>query len=314
MTLVFNELSADSMALTKHDARERATNMVEAIAALAEERAATLVTIDSFDLYSAALADGYTISHWLNDHAVDRDLKTLLRTISTKVTFDQDVSEAVKDRFLLSDFRLDGRRADGMGLAYLLATTAVSLRSAEWWGRVHLRLRYTWLDVDGAEHSQEVVALNIADRGQANIVNDELLKWARDELKGNPTGLADRKQECFPHLRFGSDVDGQLSVLPRDILDQLISKLIVLDGAVRDWRRDGTDAPVLPKVHNESERTMQQFGNRRIFGDVNGIRKEYRLHAMVGNSRRIHLAIDQGTRTLEIGYIGRHLPTATFQH
>lgn len=314
MTLVFNELSARSMARTTHDARERATNMVEAIAAIAGERAATLVTIDSFDLYGAALADDYTIFHWLNDNAVERDLKTLLRTISTKITFDQDVSETVKDRFLLSDFRLDGRRADGMGLAYLLATTAVSLRSAEWWGHVHIRLRYTWLDVDGVEHSKVVVALNIADRDQVDTVNDELLKRARDKLTRNPTGLADRRQECFPHLRFGSDVDGQLSVLPRDILDQLISKLIVLDGAVRDWRRDGSHSPVLPKVHPESERTMQRYGDRRVFGDVDGIPKEYRPHVMVGDAHRIHFAVDHGNKTLEIGYIGRHLPTALFPH
>lgn len=289
--------------------------MVEAIAALAEERAATLVTIDSFDLYSAALADGYTISHWLNDHAVERDLKTLLRTISTKVTFDQDVSEAVKDRFLLSDFRLDGRRADGMGLAYLLATTAVSLRSAEWWGRVHIRLRHTWLDVDGAEHSQVVVALNIADRDQADTVNDELLKCARDELTGNPTGLSDRKLECFPHLQFGVDVDEQLSELSLDAIEQVVGKLVVLDDAVRAWRRDTTDSPeALPKVNSESEPTMQKYGDRRSFRDVNGVTKVYERHAMVGKSHRIHLAVDRGTRTLEIGYIGKHLPTVRFPH
>lgn len=313
MTLVFNELSAESTALTMHDARERVADMVKAIAALAGERAATLVTIHPSNLYGAALADDYTISHWLNDHTVERDLRTLLRTISTKVTFDQDVSEAVKERFLLSDFFLGDRRAGGLGLAYLLATAAVSLRSAELWGNVHLCLRHTWLDVDLAEHSQEIVALNIADPGQADTVNGELLKRARDELTGNPTGLADRKQECFPHLRFGSDVDDQLAVLPRDILDHLINKLIVLDSAVRDWRRDGTDAPVLPRVHPESERTMQEYGDRRIFGDVDGTPKEYRLHAMV-RSHRIYFVVDQGNKTLEIGYIGEHLPTALFPH
>lgn len=314
MTFVFNELSAVGTACTTHDARDRVATMVKAIATLAGDRSTKLMTIGSFDLYSATLADGYTIYDWLTDPTTDRDLRELLWKISTKVAFDEDVPEAVKDRFYLSEFQLDDQEARGLGLAYLLATAAVSVRSAEWWERVHIRLRHTWLDVDEVEHSHEIVSLNITDRDQADTVNDELLKWARDELTGNLTGLADRKQECFPYLQFGTDVDKQLSSLSRDTIEQVVGKLIVLDGAVRDWRRDRTDALGPPKVNSESEPTMQQYRNRRIFRDVNGIPKEYRLHAMVGKSHRIHLAVDQGTKTLEIGYIGEHLPTVRFRH
>lgn len=314
MTLVFNELSAVGVALTKYDARERAGSMVRAIAELAGERAVKLMAVDSFDLYGMALAEGYTIHQWLTDQTVDRDLQALLWRISTKVTFDQDVPAAIKDRFHLSEFHYDGQEAAGLGLAYLLATAAVSLRAAERWSRVHLRLRHTWIDADEVVLSQEVVALNIADRNQAEQVNNELLKSARDELAGDPSGLADRKQECFPHLTFGVDVDDQLSVLSGDVVELVIGKLIVLDGAVRDWRRDGTQAPVLPSVHPEGESTMQRYGNQRIFRDASGVDKEYRPHAMVGFAYRIHFVVDQRNRTLEIGYIGKHLPTATVPH
>ena len=314
MTLVFNELSAVGVALTKYDARERAGNMVRAIAELAGERAVKLMAVDSFDLYGMALAEGYTLYQWLTDQDVDHDLQALLWRISTKVTFDQDVPAAIKDRFHLSEFQYDDRETAGLGLAYLLATAAVSLRSAERWGRVHLRLRHTWIDADEVVRSQEVATLNIADRNQAEQVNNELRKSARKELTGDPTGLAGRKQECFPHLAFGVDVDDQLSVLSGDVIELVIGKLIVLDGAVRDWRRDRTQAPVLPSVHTESESTMRRYGNQRIFRDVSGVDKEYRLHAMVGFAYRIHLVIDRRNRALEIGYIGKHLPTVKFSH
>ena len=314
MTLVFNELSARDPAPNIYDARERAADMVQAIAELAGERAANLVAIDSFDLYGVRLADGYTLHQWLTDQAVDRDLQTLLWTISTKVSFDQDVPGAIKDRFFLSEFRYDDQDAAGLGLAYLLGTAAVSLRSGESWASVRLRLRHTWIEVDERVHSQEVVALNLADRSQAEEVNNDLLKFARDELTGNPTGLADRKQECFPHLAFGVDVDDQLSDLSGDVIEQVVGKLIVLDGAVRDWRRNASESPVLPKVHSESESTIEKYGNRRVFRDRHGVPKEYGSHAMVGFSYRIHFVIDQRNRVLEIGYIGKHLPTATVPH
>ena len=314
MTLVFNELSAGDPAPNIYDARERAANMVQAIAELAGKRAVSLVAIGSFDLYGVRLADGYTLHQWLTDQAVDRDLRALLWAISAKVSFDQDVPGAIKDRFCLSEFRYDDQDAAGLGLAYLLGTATVSLRSRERWAIVHLRLRHTWIELDERVHSQEVVALNIADRSQAEQVNDELLKFARNELTGNPTGLADRKQECFPHLAFGADVDDQLSILSGDVIEQVVGKLIVLDGAVRDWRRDATRNPVLPNVHTEGKSTMDRYGNLRVFRGPNGVRKEYRPHAMVGFSYRIHFVVDERNRVLEIGYIGKHLPTATVPH
>ena len=116
MTLVFNELSAGDPAPNIYDARERAANMVQAIAALAGERPARLTTIESFDLYGLLLTDGYTLHHWLTDQAVDRDLQALLWAISTKVAFDQNVPGAVKDRFSLSEFHYDDQEAAGLGL------------------------------------------------------------------------------------------------------------------------------------------------------------------------------------------------------
>ena len=314
MTLVFNELSASDLASTTYGGREMATNMVQAIADLVGDRATKLIAIESFDLHMMRLAEGYTIYHWLTDKAVDRDQRELLWKISTKVAFEQDVSEAVRDRFFLSQFLYNNREAAGLGLSYLIGTAAVSLPSDERWMRIHIGLRHLWIDDDEIEHRREVEALNIADGSQANAVSDELLKRAQDELAKNSTRFADRKQECFPHLEFGVDVDDQLSVLSGDVIEQVIGKLIVLDGAVRDWRRNASESPRLPKIHSESEPTMARYGDRRIFRDRHGDAKEYRTHAMVGFSYRIHFVVDQRNRVLEIGYIGKHLPTATVPH
>lgn len=309
MTLVFNELSASDLASTTYGGREMATNMVQAIADLVGDRAAKLIAVDSFDLFAMRLAGGYTLHDWLTDKQVDRDQRELLWTISTKVAFEQDVSEAVRDRFFLSEFLYNNQEAAGLGLSYLIGTAAVSLRSHERWVRIYIGLRHLWIDDEG-EHQLDVEALNIADGNQANEVSDELLKRAQDELAKNSTRLAGRKQECFPHLAFGVDVDDQLSVLSGDVIEQVIGKLIVLDAAVRDWRRNASESPVI-SVRPESKPTMQKYGDLRVFRDRYGNAKEYRSHATVG-SYRIHLFVDQRNRVLEIGYIGKHLPTVKF--
>ena len=131
---------------------------------------------------------------------------------------------------------------------------------------------------------------------------------AQAGLKDPPDG----DSPSFPHLSFGLDVEGQIATLPADVLDPIITKLVVLDGAIRDWRRDGPKLPGLPMIHPESEQTMQRYGAQRVFRSSNGKQATFRLHAMVGGAYRIHVRIDQRRRSLEIGYIGKHLPTARF--
>ena len=311
MTLVFNELSATTVAYTRADAMNRMSAMVESIAALAGKRALKLMAVGPIGFFGIVLAENYSLGDWLQDLAVDRDQRQFLRIISTKVAFDQEVSEAVNERFLLSDFHVVERNARGLGLAYLLGTVAVSLRSDEYWMNVRVTLQHSWLEADESLHFKDVVALNIADRAQANSVAAEMLTQARDELRSSPRDLVARFRECFPHLDFGLDVETQLSLLPWDVLDPTIAKLTVLDGAIRDWRVAATELPSLPKVHAESEPTMQQYGHKRRFRTSGGDVAIYGPHAMVGKRYRIHFRVNRLLRSLDVGYIGVHLPTAS---
>ena len=279
MTFVFNELSADEPAPTRRAARVRMESMLGAVAALAGDRTASLTAVDSFDLYGMRLTTDYDLTGWLDDRAVDRELRIYFRTISTKLD-ELDTGEAVRDRFYLSEFHV----------------------------------RYTWLENDGTERRRDVVAINVADRAQVDSAIDEMSNQARVALTASPALLADRKRACFPHLGFGPDVDDQLARVPVEMLHRIVAKLIVLDDAVRRWRRDAAEAPVLPKVHSESEPTMRQYGDRRVFRSASGASETFRLHAMVGGRRRIHLRIGRRDRSVEIGYIGEHLPTVKFPH
>lgn len=312
MILVFNELSAHNVASSRHQAREQTTNLVRAMAAVVSGQSTTLVTIKDFEIHQALLAEDYTVYQWSHDERVDRDLRNYFLKISTKMRFEQDVSEAVKEQFYLSEFHFHQQEAGGLGLAWLLHTTAVSLPSEEYWRQTPVQVRRTWFENAETERAEDVEVLNLSEMTHVPVISDAMAGRAQVDLKEQPVFLAERKADCFPHLTFGLDVDSQIGELSVEILRMTIAKLIVLDAAVRNWRRERMEEPVLPKVNTESEATMQRYGKKREFRSASGEKKVFNLHAMMGSGYRVHFRIDKEHKNLEIGYIGEHLPTARF--
>ena len=293
---------------------------MRATATLAGDRAVEIIAISDCDFFGIMLSDGYTLSDWSVDRETDRDQKRFFRRITTKIGRDEDRDHAVMDRFYLSEFFLAnqdetahrGPEARGLGLACLLDTVALSLPSEERWRRILVRLRHLWLEADGCEKERSVDVFNMSKADHGESVADELLRKEQTELRENPLALTDRMRDCFPHLSFGQDVNKQIVQLSSDVRKLVIAKLTGLDGAVRDWRRASAEALALPKVHAESEPTMQQFGHLRTFRDADGRIEVFTLHAMVGSRYRIHFRVKEQEKSLEIGYVGVHLPTKKF--
>lgn len=313
----FNELSGSVPAPTRHQGHRRMDDMVTAVATMMNGCSATIVEVREADLWTAELASGYTVADWL--WKTERDRRRLLLNLATKNDFPAEADEALRDRFSLSEFILSqetegksGNRVEvrGLGAAYLFSGIGISLRSEDRWHQIQISLRYTWLDEDCQAKSNAVEALNLSETSQVEGLSDRLLERSRRDLQVDPLTLANRKHECFPHLVFGLDVDGQLDALPHEILRVACTKLLTLDAASHAWRRDPTMAfPDLPTCHNESEPTLQQYGYQRRFRDSEGEIALYSLHAMVGKKYRIHLRVIHEPRGIEIGYIGFHLDT-----
>lgn len=314
---VFNELSARVPASTTHHGRQRMDDMVAAMATMMAGRAATFVTLGEPNLWGAELAPGYTVADWLV--AADPDRRLLMLAMVNRSGLPVEADEALCDRFRLSEFVVsrgsggesgDRVEARGLGAAYLFEGIGVSLRSEDRWRRIRIQLRHRWLDEDCHEQTDDVEAFNLSESSQVERLLELQLDQSREGLRGQPATLAERKEECFPHLAFGRDVDSHLQALPRSILRVVIGKLVILDAASCAWRLDpAVISPNLPRCHPESEPTMQRFGDQRRFRDPRGELASYELHAMVGSAYRIHLRVIRDPRGIEIGYIGRHLDT-----
>ena len=152
----FNDLSTRVPAPVREVGRAWMNGLLDAIGMFMNGRPATLVSVDEAVLWSSQLATGYTVTDWLAD--ADRDQKRLLMRIATKTGFPEEAGQALRDRFLLSEFLLtDDESPDAaadaraLGMAFLLRGIAVSLPSEARWRETTIVLRHVWLDERGAE-------------------------------------------------------------------------------------------------------------------------------------------------------------------
>lgn len=137
-----------------------------------------------------------------------------------------------------------------------------------------------------------------------------LLAEFNDELFSTiePPDLWGRRAELFPNLDFASSVEGDLTSLSEPVFRQALFRLKELCTASNEWRTSGSPVPkYLTKVTGESQRTMQQFGQDRIFRSCSGKNEVFELHARLQDGHRLHLREIAQTKRLEIGYVGKHL-------
>ena len=122
------------------------------------------------------------------------------------------------------------------------------------------------------------------------------------------------REEAFPHLHFGYEVEDQLSMVNPGELSSLILRLASLDDAAAAWIIEQGEAPPWKsKVTDESSsvKTNPRLRETRRFRSYQGTQELFFWHARFGSHRRVHLRFDRATFAVEIGYIGNHLPISS---
>ena len=119
------------------------------------------------------------------------------------------------------------------------------------------------------------------------------------------------RQTAFPLLDWGRGVTDQIPIFPSEYLQLAFTRLAKLDDIVRHWRSSGSAEPDQGNLvfRNESTLTMDNYGNQRRFRSASGEMKTYEQHVRINQGNRIHFIIDVDARSIEIGYIGKHLRT-----
>ena len=239
-----------------------------------------------------------------------RDHYLFLARLSAKVPILSDIDQDVSDRFCACEAKtLPPKDGEPLVLCAITDGIAVGFPSDPIWDRDNVTVSFNELlpDENIGEASEtidnltrSVHALPICERHRADI-----------RQFANSAALWAGREEAFPNLIFGPDVERNLTALDSGTLSIVIKRLASLDESASEWPNKGDAMPSWKcRVTPESQRVRNNphLLRFRQFRSHHGTQELFEWHARFGSSGRIHLRFDPSSYEVEIGYIGPHLP------
>lgn len=239
----------------------------------------------------------------------ERDAYLFLVKLVQKVPLSQGLAPDTAGRLLACEnMSPEGEDGDPLLLCAITGAIAVGFPSSPEWDRDQLLVTFEELLLpDGELNETEETVDNLARTGHARAI----LRRHQDRRRAGVTAseVWAHRRDAFPNLLFGPQVEDQLMKHER-LLPQVVGKLAALDDAVRNWD-EGPAPNWQTRVTPESERVINtpKLHDARMFESEKGGRKPFLWHARAGNGYRLHFRFDGNDRSLEVGYIGPHLPT-----
>ncbi|WP_032936024.1 hypothetical protein [Mesorhizobium sp. WSM3626] len=194
-----------------------------------------------------------------------------------------------------------GRAVEAAPDAMLCAVTGdllVGLSRQGHWNVDHLAFKSGDKDYHLDHLSNSAHAIAIRDRRTQDMMR---ALTARD--------LWESRGRLFPNLKFGIEVEGQLARFDGGLIPLLFRRFADLDRRAAIWKDTSLFPDHRPRIKPESDPTMAQYALQRRFRNAQGQSTTYEEHIYVDSLYRIHLLKLAADQTIEIGYVGRHLPT-----
>ena len=307
LEMVLNELSLQTAA-DIHTARSWMEAFIQAVNAASSHGVSRVIRTKS-DIFDITLAVNYPLRRWLNDQEVDREMRRYIKALTTKAPFWENLPD-LHDSVLAREFIFDGRGAQGLGVAYLLESLAVSLPSEESWDAARLTLNVDWISEDGQIEKNTVEVIHASH--SSHVV--EHAQWISERLRSDVQDGADlwkRSAELFPSLTFCEMAGNQIQSLSPTMLYPVVRGLFNLEAYCRGWSEGGFNPTQLAmKATMESQATLNRYGTERNFLCPGGERRTFSWHIrLTPHGWRVYFYPETETRTMIIGYIGPHLPT-----
>lgn len=319
LEMVLNELSLRSPANDVYVARQRMSVLIQTVVVATKHGVKRILRTHS-NLDAEELAPNYPVARWRNDSKVDRELQRFFRTLVTKSPFLEDVADpGILHSVGLSEFLHGEDQAIGLGVAYWLEALAISLRSDSRWYGSRVQLKVVQMD-DNEEMThtiEEVVHASSSDHISEHLdwINERLRKDILLSVRDGMT-IWERKKDWFPNLYFCKQIEEQMQALSRGnlLLMPIMKRLHELEDFCNVWYEGPFDHnKMLSKATNESEATIEMYGNERTFLCHDGAFRVFRWHVrLTPGAWRLYFYPLPEERKLIIGYIGPHLPTVQF--
>jgi hypothetical protein len=306
LDMVFNELSLRIPADSIQIAQQRMSELIATAREAAELGVKPVIRTHS-NFYASVLANNYSLSDWLADRNTDREeLRFLLATAKTPFLADVHNSE-IANQNILSDFYCEDENCEGLGIAHILESLALSIQSEPCWNVNSVVIKIIWLDDDN--FNSDIITVfhaNCKEHVKKNIA------WIQERLRtsvSNGLELWERREELFPSLDFCEVASQQIQNLGtgNPMLRQVIKRLFELETSCKNWTVGAFDLDSLPsKTSPESESRLKRLKKQLTFRCPDNKERIFSLHVrMTGASAwRLYFSTDLGIGKVIIGYIG----------
>ena len=150
---------------------------------------------------------------------------------------------------------------------------------------------------------------HVAEASHAEAIRGRRITALRSTLTAR--SFWTRRARVFPGLLFGLDVEDQIGRFSATLLPLLFKRLAELDARARTWRASAMDQfpDGQTEIREETPRTMMRYGTQRNFRGHDGVTRTFEEHMWIDRTHRMHVFRDVIRKTVEIGYVGRHLAT-----
>lgn len=307
--MVLNELSLRHPAPDIYTARQWMSDLIGTINAVAKYSSESVFMRTQYDFHSTQLAPHYPLGRWLNDQEVDQMKRDIILTLATNSPFSRDVDnpdiQDLENNQANYEYRYEGERAIGLGVAYLLNALAISFPSADCWD-----CSYISVDIIKCENNDEDNKVEIRHTSHKDHVEEhaDWIKSCTQVQVRDGVDLWQRKEDLFPHLNFCNAVEKQLkTLLANDPMVKAVKeRLDDLENYSKQWTSGPFKREALLNVDPESVSRLQQFKKELTFDCPDGESRLFSWHfRRTPGDWRLYFFPDLGTRQIIIGYIGR---------
>lgn len=259
--------------------------------------------------------DGQNFLEHINNSELEKDNQGILLSTIQETPFLEELQQQILDHELY--FNED--QSIGGAYAYFLNNAFLSIPSAEEWDKFSIEMQKKEINDNGELTATTVQVLNLGELNSENYKDSWVLALIENSDISTPEQLFQRLNndcqsiilsECA--MDFINRTGGNLS-----ILNKIYELICHLNSYCTDIWKFGEirRSHIIEKgvmLKDESEPTMQRYGDERIFRNHVGESQQYRLHFNITDSIRGYIGGISDERKIFIAYLGNHLRTVRF--
>ncbi|HDL7425654.1 TPA: hypothetical protein PXN54_004453 [Yersinia enterocolitica] len=259
--------------------------------------------------------DGQNFLDHINNSELEKDSQGVLLSTIQETPF----LEELQQNTLEHELYFNENQSIGGAYAYFLNNALFSIPSTDEWDNFSIEMQKQEINDGGDLTTTSVQVLNLGELDTdsykrswvfALIENDEIL---------SPDQLLQRLERDCPSIilsehaiAFINQTGGNLS-----ILNKIYELSCYLNSYCTDIWKFGEirRSHIIEKgvmLKDESETTMQQYGDERIFRNHIGGTQQYRFHFNITDSIRAYIGGISDERKIYLAYLGNHLRTVRF--